>query len=469
MNRVFSYVLGVLVIAAVVILIVLRPHLETTRDREQRGDLLFNFELSQVTALKIRTGKNVLELTKDGDAWQMGPKVNDRASAQTIYNLLGLLKNLRVLDVIPGSEFHDNLKSGEFGLSKPKQSIEIQIGKQREKLLIGKDGAGEQQVFVRAGNSEDTYLIEDTFRSALARPIETFRDPRLTDLTPEQVERIQIIRGPSEIELRRENSDWRIQRPLQAPADSAKVEKMLGRLLGARVIEFLSDSDQSVLTPDMDLDAQPEIRFWAEGEDSPHTLRLLGPGPDREGFATVIADYPKRKARIYLAKEPASLANLLADDLRDRTPLHVNLDFVDRIRRQQGAITETLSRAQESDWANDAGQLQTDRAKKVTDAVNGLQLANFTPFINSATPPAVAAFIQINFDAFLSENTPETTAGSHPVSQIWIGKTKEGKILSRVNDSTEFFELSPESWDALVKSTSQSPSTEANPTPPTAP
>ncbi|HEY5792490.1 MAG TPA: hypothetical protein VIS74_04280, partial [Chthoniobacterales bacterium] len=90
---------------------------------------------------------------------------------------------------------------------------------------------------------------------------------------------------------------------------------------------------------------------------------------------------------------------------------------------------------------------------------------NFNAFPGRAEPPPVTRFIELNFDAHVSENTPETTAGTYPVGKIWIGTTRAGKAFARVNNAPELVELEASGADALIKSASQSAPAEANPVP----
>lgn len=463
MNRAVTVVLALVAVMAIAALYFLRP--AGTRELEQRGSRLFDFDLLDVTGIRIQSGNETLEISRDGDTWTLGPRIKDRASPQAISGILNLLQGLEVLDAIPASEFRGDLKSSEFGLAKPKLIVQVLTPDGPQEMRVGKDGVDENQVFVRMGQSENTYLVQDTFRNFFTRPVEAFRDPRLTNLSADRIEKIQIARGPSEIELRRDGAKWRLQRPLRAEANSEKVDQLLERLLGARVLRFLDESNSNALAFELGSENQPEIRFWPEGATEPQVLRLLGPGPEMEGRATQAAWFLPREARIYLADEPLGLSRATVDELRDPIPLRVNLDLVDRIRVKQNENSEAFSRSGETDWVNGAGALNTDRIRALIGALGQLRILNFSPAMDPQKTLQTQESIEIQLDAYVSENTPETTAGTHPVSRLWVGRTADGHVFSRTDSAPELVALTPESWEVLAKSASQLPAETANPTP----
>ena len=437
MSRIATIVLGLLALVAIAFLAISDPLTGSTRENRAalRAGLVFPLDPATVRVIRITTGDKDLEIKRRGNSWQLGLNSKDRADPALVDQLLAAAAGLHFFDRIAGREFPAGDEGADYGLRKPKRKIEFE-GDGKTTLFLGKDGANEGRVYVRSSASRDVYLVSDDILRTGFRDEAAFRDRRLTDLGPDQIDRVIIRREGGEIELRRDATGWQIVKPLRARADGRKVGEYLTRLLGLRILDFVAD-DTGDLGGYGLVEGKDEVAFFAEGNERPQTLRL-GRGKPGELFGQFTA----RDSVYHLPADAADLLEVKPDALRDRHLLALNPDIVDCIRIRAPGREFSL-------WRSPAGWELRDNAssRPASDAAvralwEAVAVAEVSAYLPSTgvkradfglDPPLCT----VDFLAVLSENTPETTAGEQRIASLSLGKSPKGELFAQVNDSPE--------------------------------
>lgn len=441
MSRWPTILLAVLAVGAVVFLAIYEPLTRSPRERDI--SLLYGGVLpldpTKVQKIRIISGDSDVELRRRGNGWQLGEKSKDRADTAAVERLLQTAAQLSFFDRIDGRELPSDKDWNEYGLKNPKRRIEFEGG-EKLTLYLGKDGASEDRLYVRTGDSRDVYLVSDQILRQAFRPAGDFRDRRLTDLMPAQIDRLIIRRPDGEIEFTRDARGWRIVKPLNVAADDRKVAGFLNSLLALRVIEYIADDSGDLSTYGL-AEGQNEITFFAEGADRPQTLRL---GTDKEGV--LFGQFTARDSVYRLPSEAMEFLKITPDVLRDRKLLPLNLDIVDRIRLTAAGNTFVLQRSPEG-WEVKSGTelfpASEAAVQALADAVATAEVSSYSP----ATPEKLAAAgldtpgLTVEFLSVLSENTPEARAGENLVASVSFGKSDAGRVFARVSDTPEIAQV----------------------------
>jgi hypothetical protein len=481
MNRGVTLFLALVAAGLVAAIFFLRPLLPGAKDRKDSGNFVADFELEDVRAFQITRGEDVLQFKKTPSGWRIAAPstgLEDRASEPAVYEILSLAQNLPYSDVIRGGEFDRNFRSRDFGLSNPRQQLDIDLGRRKLGLLFGHAGAGEHQTFSRRTDSKDTFLVNDRLQQVLEQPVDSFRDRRLSPLQANIVEKIRLSRGGGEIELERHGSGWRITRPLQADADAGVVTGLLETALGAAVREFLGGEDEWSRVRTADGSESIELRVWPEGEDDPHVLRLLPGDLNEEGEVDAYTVYyGPRRSTLLVAGPPLSLVRSPVDRLRKTELLDLNLDLVDRIGFRSGDYSVNLARM-EGGWSDARQELDPDTtAQAVVEFVSALQAVKAVRF-HTLSRQNDSEFgldnpqAEVAFNSWLSENTPEAPAGEYPVRFLAFGRNAEGDWFVRVDNRPEVCQIPPSAFAAtgrFVQSLLGNPTPAEDKTPPAEP
>ncbi|MFV0417033.1 MAG: DUF4340 domain-containing protein [Chthoniobacterales bacterium] len=458
MNLRYTILLACLAAVLFGLLFFLKPYIGNTKDRERMGDRITNFEIEDVTGMTIKQGDGEVRFKKIPEGWLIEDETNpDRASTQAVEKILTLAQDLTFFDVIRGAEFDANFYSRDFGLSNPRQFLEIDF-KDREplKLLFGRDAPEENHIFVRRGDSKDTFLVRDELLQAIGFPIVAYRDRRLASLSGMIVNRIQIQSSAGEVILERDSGRWKITRPLSAEADQKRIDDALEKFIAAPVLEFVGSEDQWSQAINTGSIPSSEVRLWSEGEEEPAVFRLL---PTAELKGVKIPDYlvysVPRKSALRVPGDALALSRISLNQLRNPRVFNLNPDVIDRIGFRIGDQQIRLHRTEEG-WDSMQGNLDPQVTEKaVKDLIEGLHEAHVYRFLSldhtagedMGLKDAVA---EIRFNAWLSENTAETAAGEYPVSDLLFAQGKTGAWYVRVDKRPEVCEISEKTFE-LVK------------------
>lgn len=440
MSRLATILLVLLAAGAATFLFVVEPRWESTRERLATRDFVFNVDPGAVRGVRIATGDDSFELTRGEDGWRVGPKPRDAASPEKVGKLLAAAVNLRVHDVIRAAELTGDRDLGDFGLAKPRNRLDL-LGDGEATLFFGKDAAAEGRIYVRRSDSNDIYVVDDTLQQLAFRSAQDFRDRRLSSVAPERVDRFTIKRDGGEITLERGGQGWRIMKPFRARADEAAVNRLLGEVLGLSIQEFVADESN-------ELGGQARAEIVLELDDSarPLALRLAGP-PAADGSVT--AQFTARDSIYKLPGRTWSLLQTSPDDLRDRRLVALNLDTIDAVRLRDGDRTRQIERAGEA-WREEGRDVPASVLEELARAVSEAKVGRYLPLTaeNLRATGLDQPRGEIAFDAWLSENTPETTAGRRPVVTVAIGKHDGPSVYVRVNDEPEICVIPAETLNA---------------------
>jgi hypothetical protein len=437
MSLLRTILLCALAIAAIVFLAVYEPLTRSTREHvaATRKGLVLQLDPSKVREIRISTGVGKLDIKRVGNGWELGTKSKDRADSALVERMLLAAAGMRYFDRIDGKEFKADSELSNYGLRNPKRTIEFD-GDEGATLFLGKDAVSEERIYVRTGGSRDVYLVSDELLKLAFRDVADFRDRRLTDLSPDQVDRVIVRRQGGEIELSRDATGWQIVKPLNALADERKVDDFLKQLLGQRIVEFVAE-DPGDLSVFGIAEGRDEITFYAEGSGHPQTLRL---GTDKSG--TLFGQFTARDSVYRLPPETLQLLQINPEVLRDRRLLPLNLDIVDMIRIRTPTKEFSLRR-QGDGWVVKDGAIERPASaaavRTLADAVSTAKVSAY----DTVADGKLAAFglerpqCIVSFVAVLSENTPETRAGEQVIASLSIGKSEDGRLFVQIGETPE--------------------------------
>jgi hypothetical protein len=453
MSRRWTILLGLAAIAAVVFLVLIEPRLTSTREDLATRDFLFNFDAGQIKGIRIVSGEDLVEIKRAGGGWQIGPKPKDRASTAKVRAIIETAATLRVADIIRESELTGDRKPGDYGLDDARYEIDF-LGDGAAGVVFGRDAVGEGRIYVRKTDGGDVFIVPDDLqRLAFVNPRE-FRDRRLSDLTADRIDRFVLRLGTGEIEVVRTANGWQIVRPLKAPADAWKVKAFLDPLLGMNILDFVADDSDDLSAYGL---AAPraELILYPEGEKRAQAVRIGAGAKSEAGAQALIAQFTARDSVYHLPARTWELLQTTPDALRDRALLPLNLDTVDRIRVREGGDAIELARAGDA-WR--AGTGPAVDARSVAGVAGHLAAAKVGEYLPLNAKVLAESGIdaprgEIAFDAWLSENTPETVAGRHPIAKITVGKIADGQAWVRVNDDPEVCVIPSAPVEALFAET----------------
>jgi hypothetical protein len=427
---------------------------------------LLGFDPSQASEIQVQEGSSLISLLKKNGLWMIRSGQSgslDRINPELINSLLETAAEITPLDILRSGDLKGNVTLASLGLKKPNRSLSIRADK-NQTLLIGAEGAAPETLYARLDSGKTVYLISSKIAAIAFRPVQEYRDPRLTILPSDHLDEITLTKRTElqQLRLKRDQKgerSWLLETPVSAKGDDEAVNAWLKPLLGAQIIRWIPEEGDSTSSG---LDTPSAvITLHEEGASHPVTLTLGAPSPDTPGGI-----YVKCSDRPGFAVV-TGLTNILAttpQSLRSKKIKQVEYDTVDRIEASETSFErkkgsdDWIARQKES---TNTPLIPADQMKQWYDQLQGLSASSF----EAATPEhligrnltATNHALTIRLIARLSENTAQEDKGESVLAEYAFGSSSNNEVALREGDAPELLILPESSLEFLKTFPTQLP------------
>lgn len=199
-------------------LVYLRLNAPTTREAVEARRYAAVFDADRVDGIDLVRGSETISLRRENGLWQMVAPVKDRADSAAVDRLIMAARFLEVRDRLPKP---DQTALAEAGLVTPRLRLDLR-GDRHVRLDLGSSTALPEQIFARVEGVDSLLRVPSTIVELATAPVAGFRDPRLTDLAPGDIEKFTVRRADGEMTVRLERGQWMVEKPVSAPAEDRK-------------------------------------------------------------------------------------------------------------------------------------------------------------------------------------------------------------------------------------------------------
>jgi hypothetical protein len=254
-----------------------------------------------------------------------------------------------------------------------------------------------------------------------------------------------------EIELRKDDTGWRLVKPVQAPADETTVKSVIATLADAEVQKTLDEAPADLASFGLD---KPEPRAVLTLKDGAQSAPVAVGKNTAIGGKTYVrkGDDPK----VYLTTSTIRTGlNKQAKDLRDKQLLAFQDDEVSRVEiTRAGGTPTTLTRKDKDAWTVDPGGQPAD-STEVRSYLASLRAARAVDFPDD-TPTDLA---QYGLDhPRLSVMVATSKEGSEPKTLLLGGemsKDNQKHVYAKRSDGQTIYALGEWSYRSLDKNPGQ--------------
>lgn len=215
--------------------------------KPDRGPIrvLPQLKAAAVASVQVRFGaRPEIRADRTNGTWHLTKPMAYPAQTVSIEKLLAEIEQLTPAPYITARELRGRSNTDEeYGFAAPQASLIIEQPGYTSRLRVGARTAPGDQVFLQVVGVEGVYVVDAGFLQSLPRTPDDWRSTALADLQGLALDRLVVTNGAKILELRRDatNKLWRMTYPLQARANSAKVEELLQMLQNVRVSQFVPD------------------------------------------------------------------------------------------------------------------------------------------------------------------------------------------------------------------------------------
>jgi hypothetical protein len=422
-----------------------------TEEATRQAQNVVNFSRDQVNGVVIQNGDDTIDIRRRDDKWRLEIPIKDQADGSVVNNLLLDLENWQKDAAISAKEMEaDKNKLADYGLANPKLRLKLIGPDTPPEIFFGKDAALEGKLYVRFGNSKETFLASQSVKKAIDKKPEDFRDRKLTDLIMAQVVRVVLKTSAGEMELQKKGDHWDILKPLHTRADDQKVSDLIAQVTTARIQQFVAD-DRGDLHPYGLAEPHGSLTLFAQDDKSVgrtdssrgeqgQTLQIGGPATAGEKEKDQVYVRFSPRGFVYtLPKKIEEILNSKPNDLRDRHLVRIDTKILDRLTIDAPGKGKTVLARKDETWtiaSRNNAPANSDEVRRIIDQLQNEQVTKFVEDVASNLPKYGLDKPQliVTFSSFASENTAETKAGEQPFASVAFGKMGGNDVYARVGD-----------------------------------
>lgn len=304
-----------------------------------------------VTRLSITVGQVQVDCVKREGEWYLTRPVAMRADATQINRLLDALGAVKKYESIdPVRQEKRGLTLASFGLDAPKARYVVGTELRADEILLGDSSPMGDLVYLRLNG--DRTIIGATCRLPDLFPVDVdgLRDRAVFPPGIRRAIRLELKHSGGFVQLAFRDGVWRIQQPFEAPADGARVERLLQALEALRIVDFKGEfalTDPSLYGLAVD-DAVLQVSVWPEGRRDPLILTV---GKARVDNPSVLHAMISDMAPIgAVDKEVLSLQMVTAEAFRDRRLCDADPSAVMAVTLREGDSRLVLEKSSEGVW-----------------------------------------------------------------------------------------------------------------------
>lgn len=347
--------------------------------------ILPELNVGAVQAVSIYPGdKPEIRVERTGDSWRITRPLDYPAQAHLVAAMLERLKKLTPIVTIEAGELKGRSNADEeFGFKTPLATVTLEQANYRTQVVFGSLTAPGDQLFMKVIGQGEVHVVDAGLLGVIPRSPNELRDTSLLNPSEIDFNRVAVSSGQMVFEVERDpqTRSWRMIHPIDARADTGRINSLLQRLEALRVGQFITDD------PKADLEAfglqTPELEILLkQGTNATAALRI-GRSPTNDA-QQVFARVDGHPAIVTVPLDDLAAWRGSVNDFRSRY-LVGQTDPVAGLIAGGGTdfsvqVTNGGWRILPFDWPADAGFL--------TDSLSTLANMHITEFTKDVVTPA---------------------------------------------------------------------------------
>lgn len=277
-------------------------------DEKKQDKVFSDVKSDKIDRITIKSDKGQTSTAaKNGDAWQVTQPATAPADEAEISGITSNLASVTISRVI--DEQASDFK--QYGLDPARIEVGFRENGHDRTLLLGQKTPTGSDMYARLPDKPRVFLVPSYVESTFNKSPFDLRDKTILKIDRDKVDRLDIETPDHAIKIARQGADWRISAPIEARADFAAIEGLVGRLNTTQM--------KAIAATDADANALKEY-----GLDKPAATIHVTSGSSQAGLAIGKSAgegvvYAKDLSRPMVFTVESALADELkkpADDLR---------------------------------------------------------------------------------------------------------------------------------------------------------
>jgi hypothetical protein len=306
-----------------------------------------------------------------------------------------------------------------------------------ERIEIGAGHPDAELDFIYCRTGQDTFMTRGEFRKTFTVSLEEMRSRTLFPVPLSDAAGLAVAGDPRAAKaIERAGDGWRLRQPLDAAADRAETESLLGDLNAWTVVEFVKDD--AVKGEDLaafGLD-RPRLSVTVRHVRERSVTLDIGSGKEEAGRRLAHARHAGTPF-VFTVEEGDIVERLLrpAEEFRSPLVFDLGVETIEELAASTGdGKTSVRMNRLAVGGVNpppEKAVVQRDHVWQVTDAIKGETFPGDQQLIAGLTGALASTLIQ----KFVDAGTPLATLGLDPPRAVVVLKTAGGRSLElRIGD-----------------------------------
>ena len=323
----------------------------STPSQEYRRVKLFDLDVDTLVSVQFVHTNTVVECVKENGVWMAGggEAGMGRADVELVQRMIAGLNSMGKGTTITAQHREmRGIEPAEYGFANPTIQIQVVDNQGRRGWQVGRKTPLGDMVYVREVGGRDIYTVPDILLQVVPSQADELRDRTIFFGEMACTRRVEIRGVGGFIQITKgAKSDWLLQQPFAAAAETKEVDLYLERLYRLRVEAFVADnvSDFSVYG----LHGETRQISLGVADGSSRMLVLGDEIADQPGY--VFARRADDTSVFSLKADVLELLNVIADQFRDAVVLPLPAKKVSYISMEKSGVELELSMDQPGFWS----------------------------------------------------------------------------------------------------------------------
>ena len=329
--------------------------------------------LDRVNRLSIEIRNPALRwvLERKGSNWLIIDPIEWRTNRFAVNRILN---QLQFIERITSFSVRDINRAGQslsdYGLAEPSAILVLSHDGMETKIKIGSSTKVGNRLYILSHDESEVFVVNRELLDSVTIALEDLRNQLVFDIPLFEIRSISLRRKSLPLRIVRRGEGWRFETPITAEADTAKVETVLNKLSGIRLVRFHSPDPIG-----QGLDS-PTIRITFEGNNRRETLLLGNQVLENSGEMFYYARLENNPSVFTVPSEPFGDLLQAQRKLRNRQLVRISPDSINAIEIAVGSEAVRLQKLETGDWQVPRNEPTGDLANWPADPILIAEMLN---------------------------------------------------------------------------------------------
>jgi hypothetical protein len=262
-------------------------NLKGKKAEDLRDKTVLAIDPEKVNRVTIERPSGTVVVERKGkEEWTITRPTPAPAEKEDLRFYLTQLKDLKVEKFV--AEQANDLS--KYGLTTPQLSVSVD-GTPEKKLLIGKEVAGEQNVYAARAGDRQVFSVRKSALTDFGKSAGDLRDKTLLSFKRDDAAKLALSTAAGAVELERQGTEWKVTKPFSGKAKTEKLDSLFFGIESVKGTSVAAEKPAD-LTPFGLAAPQAKVSVWLKGETTPKELMIGKKSSKGDGYYARTAASP---------------------------------------------------------------------------------------------------------------------------------------------------------------------------------